>query len=429
MLNLRAILSALLCLAGLAYFVVRGPYREVGSLNSYDFASVYGAARCWLNGQNPYDMKQVRDTLREAGNKPPLPYSDPPPSVYLPTTLPVIAPVAWLSWIPARLIWCLMSVSMFGCSLLLIFRNVDLPLEGKFLLGAAVLFFSPTTSGLSTGNLSVFSCSLVILAIYLALKKRWIGSGLLLGLAHCLKPQVSIFAVVLFALWTYWKPLFISFVVPAVSAAVSIMRAPSLDQYRQWLASLHEGIAATLAPGAINDPRPSNIFSYHMVNTQAVFGVFVHNLAIDDILVWAIAAAMVVVYLWLRRRVAGDRRWCDMAFFSAVTLTIVYHRYYDAQLLLASVPFVAGSRKRLGSIAIPVLCFLLLLEFPLQAILAQRFSPFLADKSIIGFLLFRHQPLAVLAMCLFLIPWFRRSYQRDEAAGSSASVHNFSSRL
>jgi hypothetical protein len=427
--RLRTIASAVLCLLGLAYFAVRGPYRELGSLNSYDFASVYGAARCWLHGENPYDMGQVRDTLRKAGDKPPLPYSDPPPSVYLPTTLPVVASVAWLSWIPARLIWCLLSVSVFACSLLLVFRNVDLPPPGKFLLGAAVLFFSPTTSGLSTGNLSVFSCSLVILAVYLAFRERWIGSGLLLGLAHCLKPQVSIFAIVVFALWTYWKPLLISFVVPVLSAAVSVIRAPSFDQYRRWLVSLHQGIAATLAPGAINDPRPSNVFSYHMVNTQALFGVFVHNLLVDDILVWTIAAAMVVLYLWLRRRVPGDRRWWDMAFFSAVTLTIVYHRYYDAQLLLVAVPFVVRNRQRRGSVAIPVLCCLLLLEFPLQAILAQRFSPFLADKSIIGFLLFRHQPLAVPAMGLFLIPWFKRGYQADGAAGSLVPVHNFSSRL
>ncbi len=66
--SIRTIAAVLLCLSGLVYFLARGPYREVGSLNSYDFAAVYGAAQCWLNGQNPYDMAQVRSTLVAAGN-------------------------------------------------------------------------------------------------------------------------------------------------------------------------------------------------------------------------------------------------------------------------------------------------------------------------------------------------------------------------
>ncbi len=52
------------------------------------------------------------------------------------------------------------------------------------------------------------------------------------------------------------------------------------------------------------------------------------------------------------------------------------------------------------------------LEFPLQAILAQLFASLRADQSIIDFLLFRHQPLIVLSMCILLIPWFKSYHDR-----------------
>ena len=163
-----------------------------------------------------------------------------------------------------------------------------------------------------------------------------------------------------------------------------------------------------MAAGQINDPRPSNVFSYHMINMQAVFAVFTRNLKTADLMAWALALALISIYLWQRRSAIGDPRPRDTAFFSAVTLTIVYHRYYDAQLLLAAVPFVLNTfRSNEGTghrTAIALSCCLLLLEFPLQAMMAPWSSSLPADRSLAGFLLFRHQPLTVLAICILLIP-------------------------
>ncbi len=114
-------------------------------------------------------------------------------------------------------------------------------INGKLVLGAGLSIFFAHQFGIVDRQ---FECLLVRPRDAgdlsgLQLKGRWLGSpGVLLGLAHCVKPQISIFAVVLLAIWACWKPLLISFAVPVASAAVSIMRAPSLDQYRQWLASL-----------------------------------------------------------------------------------------------------------------------------------------------------------------------------------------------
>lgn len=356
-------------------------------------------------------MQQVMRALIDAGDIPPLPNTAPPPSVYLPPALPVVAAsMAPLPWLPARLLWCLLSISTFAGSIVLLLRSSEWFSHGKWLLAAAVLFYSPTTSGLSTGNPSVLSCALVSMAVYLAVAKRPIASALALGIGHCIKPQISICVVALFIVWSCWKPLLLSLMVPVLSSALSVARAGSIAQYKLWLISLRLQVADAFSVGALNDPRPSNPFSHQMVDTNAVLAVFVPDLKIDSLIVGALAAAMMGLYLWLRRSLAGDRRWRDMAFFSALTLTIVYHRYYDAQLLLLAVPFVVRSlwaedRQFGRRTASAVLIALLVFEFPLQALFAAWYSPSHVNQSAIGLLLFRHEPLVLVAMCLCLIPW------------------------
>ena len=228
----------LLVSASLVYFFVRGPYRANGPLNSYDFAAAYGESRCWLNGQNPFDFNQYRHARDRGGQSTTPAIHGPASPVFLPTSLPVVAPLALLPWTAARLIWCLLSVAVFAWSVSLILKSTNVDGDAKWLLAAAILFFSPTTSGLSTGNPGVICCGLVIVAIYLAIVKRPIASALALGVTYCLKPQLSICAVALFALWRCWKPLLWSFAFPFISLVVSALPAGSIAEYKVWLADL-----------------------------------------------------------------------------------------------------------------------------------------------------------------------------------------------
>ena len=395
----------LFCLS-VVYFIARGPWRAVHSVNSYDFASVYGAARAWLDGQNPYDMQIVIAQLRQAGDNPAsFPNTDPPPSVYLLTALPVISAIAWLPWTSARLVWSCLSITLFIISLALTFTQAEVTASNKWLLAAGLFLFSPVSSGLSTGNPSVLSCSLTMLAVYLALRGREGFAALTLGLAHSMKPQISIAAVVLFTLWGYWRPLLLSFIFPSAMAVLSLLRASSIGQYRQWLAGLQQGLAAASVPGGINDPSPANYFSYHLVNTSALSALWLHNPALINAAVWLLAGTLVACYLTFQRNLGPHKHLRDMAFFSAISLTLVYHRYYDAQLLLMAIPFLLSSRGQKKAASLALWICMLAFVFPLQAVFAESLHGAISPATLIGVVLLRHQPVLLVGMCLLLIPW------------------------
>jgi glycosyl transferase family 87 len=392
------------------YFVIRGPWRAIGSINSYDFASVYGASRCWLHGENPYDMRLVSREVHDSGDDPAsLPNTDPPPSVYLPTALPVIASVAWLPWKAARLVWSLLSIGVFLLSVVLILRNCTVAVGQKWLLGAGVLLFSPISSGLSTGNPSVISCALTLIAILFAFERRALAAAIFLGAAHCIKPQISIAGFVIILIWGYWRTVGLSLVIPVLGACASFLRTASFEQYQLWLLTLRNSIAELSLPGGLNDASPANYFSYHLVNEAAILSIWLRNVRLVNALGWITAAVLAGTYCWRRRQDSGDHRLRDIAFFCTLCLVPVYHRYYDAQLLLGILPFLFATAPKLTRTKVAVWGCLAVLLFPLQALLATSLSG-ISPASPGGFLLLRHQPIIVLLLCILIIPWSRRSF-------------------
>lgn len=400
--------SFLLFCLSVAFFVDLGPWRALHWANSYDFASLYGAGRAWLHHQNPYDMQVVTQEAHGGGDDPAR-FSNADtiqPSVYLPTALPLVASIAWLSWAPARLLWACLSTVAFALSLSLLFANLHVEATRKWLLAAGVFAFSATPLGLSHGNPSVVACSLTMLAVYLRLNFRLdIPAALVLGLAHCIKPQISIAAVALFALWAYWRPLLLSFAVPALAALLSVVRAPSILTYGHWLKTLQLALVTASLPGGINDASPANHYAFSIANVQALIAVWVSSPALVNIITWLIVGTLVICYLVLTRDQAENKRLRDMAFFSTVSLTVVYHRFYDEQILLMAVPFlVTASRSRKGARTVVLWLCMLALLLPLHA-LANMLPPSLTPNTLVGLLLLRAQPLIVLTMCLLLIPW------------------------
>lgn len=398
---------ALFCLA-VVFFVVLGPVRALHGFYSYDFASLYGATQSWAKGLNPYDMDLVAALVHRAGyDSASYPnYLPVQPSVYLPTSFPLLALLTWLPWEPARLLWALLAAGLFAWSiLLLVSRTAGTDRNTKWLVLAFVFCFTPVALGLSHGNPSVLACSLTMLAVYGAMNNRSGWAALALGVVHCIKPQISIAVLVLFVLWGYWRPLLLSFVCPAVVSIISVLRAPSIAEFSHWVVSLQQAIAAASTPGSINDPSPANDWgAYSMVNAQTLFAIWVHSPIVMNLLVWAMALGLAGCYLTFRSRLQGDKRARDMAFFSALTLLIVYHRFYDEQLLLMVVPFLLtiNGTRRAGSVAL--WAAMLLLSFPIH-VGSDHFRKSLHSDTFIGLLVLRPLPLIVLGICVLLIPW------------------------
>lgn len=395
---------AALVLAALFFFVNRGPYRALRFSTTGDFSSVYAASRCWLHGADPYLRTSLQAELERAGAPPDIKRDqDVNPSVYLPSALLWTASLAWLPWYPANTLWCLLSLVLLAASLASILDCSPLTPRARWCVTAAALVFSPTYVGVYDGNPSVNAIALVSLAICRTLCKSGRGAGLLLGLAFCFKPQIALCGFCLLFLWRRWRSIFAAGAVFGVSLLAGILVVSSFGTQWQWWHHERQNIAASFQPGGQSDPTPESPVAWQMLNAQTLVSYVIRDRRACDLAVWFLAACLVGCFVLCRRRRYSGGQWQDVAFFSAWTLTLTYHRYYDAQLLLLTIPLVAElwRNDRRKTVLLLGAC-LLMLAFPTQSLFARKLAAEPATPSFPQIVLLRNQPAAVLAMAIVL---------------------------
>ena len=403
-------LSAIRCLRilffflCLAFFIDRGPYRALRYSTTGDFSTLYAAARCWLHSENPYSAPALKHELASAGAPDSIVRAqDVNVSVYMPSAMPLMAPVATLPWRVANPVWCFLALVAFGTSVWLILRQLELPVHAKWSIAGLVLLFSPTYVGLFNGNPSVLCISCVALAVCLALNQRPWVSGVLLGVALCFKPQIAFCAVCLFILWRCWRPLMAGFAIACGAGLTGVTVASALGTNWVWL-KLERNIALSLAPGGISDPTPSGPVAWQLLNSETVASYAIHNATFAILSVWLFAAALVISYLLVRTKDVPRSRWRDVSFFTTLTLIVTYHRYYDAQLLLLTIPMLVILWKQNEPVTFGSLCLcLLFLAFPQQSVFARALGERATTASLLQLVLLRQQPVAVLAMALIIV--------------------------
>jgi hypothetical protein len=392
----RVFSIAIVFALALAFFINRGPYRAIRYSTTGDFATVYGAARCWIRGINPYEREPLKQQLAESGAPASVQRDqDVNPSVYLPSALVWMAPVAMLAWYPANALWCLLAIALWTLALLRILALLPLSVTAKWLIAAAALVFSPTYVGIYDGNPGVAITSLVILAV---LDESWLRSAILLGIALCFKPQIAFCGFCIFLLRRKWRAL-------AIAAVLfgAFLLAGSLAHWNWWQTE-RRNVALSFVPGGQSDPAPASHVAWQFLNAQTLVSYFVRERNAVNLVVWILAALLGVLFLW---RARGSRAQ-TAAFLAVLTLLLTYHRYYDAQLLLLAIPFLVELWQRRGRFVLAAVCFLVL-AFPIQSVFARRLGPEALTPSLKQAFLLRNQPAAVLLLCfLFALPLQRK---------------------
>src|SRR5579862_7628687 len=106
--------TLVLLAAAMALFLVRGPMGAIFQTGraSTDFSPIYGGARAWLHGGDPYDTRTVQAEFRSGGGG-----RMPFPSVYPAPLFPLIALFAWLPWTAAKWIWMVTAVLAWAAAL------------------------------------------------------------------------------------------------------------------------------------------------------------------------------------------------------------------------------------------------------------------------------------------------------------------------
>ncbi len=399
----RDLWCVVLFLACLAFFVNRGPYRAIRFSTTGDFSTVYAAARCWLHNANPYDRASLKAELANAGAPSDLQHDqDINPSVYLPATMPLAAPIAWMSWHRANVIWCCLSVALFGISLWRLLDAARFSVRARWLVASLALLFSPTYVGVYDGNPGVAAISLIVLSICGTLAGPPLLSGILLGIAMCFKPQLAICAVCVLAVWRSWRPLLYAALLFCIASLIGVMVLSEFGRNWQWWATEQHNIAISFQPGGQSDPAPASAVAWQLLNTQTLTAYLFEKRAAYNSAVWILAVLVTAVFVYFRQTGSEWTPWFDAAFFASLTLTLTYHRYYDAQLLLLLIPLLACVWRSERLLVSVVAVCLLVLAFPVQSLMARRLAHEGTIASLKQVVFLRNQPVAVLTLLIAL---------------------------
>jgi hypothetical protein len=419
----------ILCIASVVLFAIGGA-RVFHASN--DFVPVYAGARCLLHGCNPYDPSQLEPEFFQAGGKPSdLPSWQIDVPVYPPSTFLVLSPLALLRFPVARLLWFLLNGCLFVTAAGLILSIC--PRSHRWLSTTLVSFFLVTAGILLVlGQPAVFAISLVIIGSCLFLRGDLVPLGAFLFLLSlALKPQIGGFLVVYFLVQRiYWR-----YAASALAGAAVLLLCAGLilghhPHSAGWASTLRANLSATLSPGGSADPRPANRQAIGDENLQALTSIFVtragqFNAAAYAIFLGLFGAGIVGV---LRANRGPELHLVALGALSILTLTPVYHRFYDTRLLLLSIPAVVivfQKRRVLGAvIAVLTVLTTISAQYRVQIFLMQqgKWQNVLGNKFLF-ILLLRQQNLILLTLFfLYLAAIFSVRFS-NAASMESYPVH------
>ena len=315
-----------------------------------DFKVVYYPARCLIQHCDPYSETEVMDVYRAGGQEFP---SETAANrvivtryIYPPTAFSLTVPFAILPWWPAHILWMALTV---GSLIFASFLIWNLGANYAPILSGALIGFLLANSELLIvlGNPSGIVISLCVVAVCCFLRERFVPVGILcLAISLAVKPQEA------GLLWLYYLiagKVYRKRAMQTLLATVAISLPGVLWTWYvspHWMQELHSNILAFSVHGSISDPSPISTGPHgavQMINLQTVASVFWDDPRIYNPVTYLVCAPLLLIWVFvtLRSRPSPKRAWLALAAVAALSLLPVYHRQYDAKILLLTVPACA----------------------------------------------------------------------------------------
>jgi hypothetical protein len=339
-----------LLLGSLAFILLGAALIKGAQAPMLDFRALYYPARCLMQHCDPYNESEVLRVYQAEGAYSHLDTAKQRLMVtrygYLPTAFSFTVPFAMLPWGLAHVLWITLTVSCMFIGALLIWDlgANDAPVISGFLIGfllanSEVLVIQGMCAGIVV--------SLCMVAVWCFLRERFVAIGILcLAVSLAIKPQDT------GMVWLYFllaggvcrkralQTLLATFLL-TVPAVLWVWRVSP-----HWVQELHSNILAFSSHSGINDPGPASSGAHGLasvINLQAVFSVFWDNPRIYNPASYLLCAPLLLlwVFVTLRSRPSQKRTWLALAAIASLSMLPVYHRQYDAKLLLLTVPACA----------------------------------------------------------------------------------------
>ena len=350
----KQIVALLLCLAFSVSLAYQMRLSEPGRTVMVDFGGVYYGARCALRHIDPYDPVAVLQQFQSEGGR----FLANPNAaresrfavtwdVYLPSALFVVIPLALLPWVVAQNLWILLTAALLALAAVLM---LNLGGKAASLLSCCLIGFMLANCELlfKVGNVAGVAVSLCAIAAWCFINRRYELAGVvLLAISLLLKPHDAGFIWLFFLLsgGIMRKRALQTLALTAVLGLCSALWIAHSSPH--WTRELHANLAAVSLPGGTSDPGLSGITSRGIVpiiSLQSDLSIFdsgsrfyspaAYTLGGILVLIWAIAV--------LRKPFSRQGALLSLASASVLTLLPIYHRTYDAKLLLLTVPACAS---------------------------------------------------------------------------------------
>jgi hypothetical protein len=337
----------LLMLGSIVFVLLGVAFESSVPSRNVDFRVMYYPARCLIQHQDPYNPDQVMSLYRAEGGDSPTDADKirrmVSGYVYLPNAFTFTIPFALLPWGPAHILWQALIVA---CYLLAAFLVWDLAAQFAPVAAGALICFLLVNSELLlvTANAAGIVLSLSAVAAWTFLRERFALAGIFcLAIALLVKPQDAglVWLYFLMAGGTYRRRALQTLLLTAVLSLPSLLWVGHAVPH--WAQEWHMNMAIAEARGGTSDPGPASLAGHGLamvISLQSIVSVFSDNPRVYNWASYLVFAPLLAVLalLTLRSRATNTRAWLALASVAAMTMLPVYHRQYDAKLLLLTVP-------------------------------------------------------------------------------------------
>jgi len=357
----------LLLLLGSVVFILLGVALENSAqAPAADFRALYYPARCLVHNSDLYLASDVAPIYQaDSANFPRDNWKNieiATRNVYPPTAFTFMLPFALLSWGPAHILWLTLTLaSMLAASFLIWhFSAGYAPLAcgallALFLINSELLAISSNAAGIVV--------SLCVVAVCCFLRDRYAAIGILcLAISLTIKPQETglVWLYFLLAGGVYRKRALQTLLVAVVISLPALLWVWHVSPH--WLAEWHANLATFNAHGGINDPGLDSAGGHGLamvISLQAILSVFRDDPRVYNLGSLLVTAPLVLVWavITIRTRTTPAKAWLALASIAALSMLPVYHRQYDAKLLLLTVPacvMLLAEGGRIGRLALLV---------------------------------------------------------------------------